>query len=247
VGLLFGTTDGSLYTVCDNTDVIIEGEGSSFVISNVDIERRRRLWTTVYQTFQLIGWYSFGNSVAPAHSGFHSSIQAYATDPIFLLFDSSPDKHDFEKIPIQAFKSAGGSFSAIPFKIDSPDVEKIAIDEIIQSVPHGFGSSMESFNSNVSISLTALERKLAKIIDHLNKMQNREIEWDANFARNAASVVQALERMNSGDIQSSINSEVTDSLMGLYLGSATKSLAATQELQSLYSTLHSFDKDIYRK
>lgn len=249
VGLLFGTNDGSVISVCDNTDVIIEKEGSTFRLSDSDIERRKRLWTTVYQNFQLIGWYSFGTSAGPAHLGFHRSVAAFAPNPIFLLFNSSPDKTDLETLPIQVYVSGSTDtvFQQLTFKIDSPEVEKLAIDEIIQSVPHGYESSLEAYSGSVVISLTALENKLSKIINHLSKMRTGEIEWDANFARNAAAVVQALERMNSTETQHKISSEVTDSFMSMYLGSATKSLASMQELQSLYSVLYSFERDALRK
>lgn len=224
-------------------------EGNNFRLSESDIERRKRLWTTVYQNFQLIGWYSFGTTVRPDHEGFHRSVAAFTPNPIFLLFNSSPDKTDLETLPIQAY--AGGSadtgFQPLSFKIDSPEVEKLAIDEIIQSVPHGYDSSLEAYSSSVVISLTALENKLSKIINHLSKMRYGEIDWDANFARNAAAVVQALERMNSTETQHKISSEVTDSFMSMYLGSATKSLASMQELQSLYSVLYNFEREALRK
>jgi hypothetical protein len=248
VGLLFGLFDGTSYSVCDNTDVVLENVNGEFCILDSDIERRKRLWTTVYQSFRLIGWYSFGDTLLPIHEGFNRSILPFAADPIVLLFDSHPNTSDFDKIPIKAFKpsSASGSvseFVSVPFKIDSPEVEKIAVDEIIQSVPHGHGSALESFNNSASVSLTALERKLAKIIDRLTQMHTGVIEWDAEFARNAAAVVQGLERMNSFDNLNKIDAEVTDSTMSLYLGSATKSLATVQGLQAVYSVLYNLDRD----
>lgn len=251
VGLLFGTNDGVTISVCDNTDVVLEKVGSDYSILSSDVERRQRLWTTVYQHFRLIGWYSFGKVPAALHYSFHSTIESFVPNPLFLLLDNSPDKEEFGKIPIQAFRATAGlgaaaskvSFKPLPFKIDSPEVEKLAVDEIIKSVPHGAGSSLENFNENASVSLTALEQKIDILLQVLQKMQNGELEWNPEVARNATAICQSLGRMNSEENRRRINDEVTESLLSLYLGAATKSFASVNDLNSLYSILYAHDRE----
>jgi len=252
VGLLFGTAVGGIFTVCDNTDVVLENVNGEDVMSPADIERRKRLWTTVYQQYSLIGWYAFGNiGLQPLHARFHASIQSYVADPIFLLFESNPVKGDVANLPIQAFRtnpvtSASAAASAgikmltpLEFKIDSSDVEKIAIDEIINAVPLGNGTAVENNNHNLITSITALEIKINAIISSLLKLkENGGEQVKPEILRQAFAICQALQRMNSQENTRLIQEEATNCSTALYMSTVTKSYAAVSELSVLYAMLY---------
>lgn len=251
VGLLFGTAVGGIFTVCDNTDVMLENVNGEDVMSPADVERRKRLWTTVYQQYSLIGWYAFGNTgLQPVHAQFHASIQSYVADPIFLLFESNPVKGDVENLPIQAFRtnptlsaSAAARFGVshltpLTFKIESSEVEKIAVDQIINAVPLGSGTAVENNNRNLITSITAIEIKINVIISFLLKMKENGEQAKPEVLRQAFAICQALKRMNSPENASAIQEEVTNCSTALYMSTVTKSFAAVSELSALYAMLY---------
>lgn len=252
VGLLFGTAIGGIFTVCDNTDVVLENVNGEDIMSPADVERRKRLWTTVYQQYSFIGWYAFGNiGLQPAHARFHASIQSYVADPIFLLFESNPVKGDVANLPIQAFRTnpaASSSASAsssvsiltpLAFKIESSDVEKIAVDEIINAVPLGNGTAVENNNHNLITSITAMEIKINAIITSLLKMKENGEQVKPEILRQAFAICQALQRMNSPENTSLIQEEAHNCSTALYMSTVTKSFAAVSELSALYAMLYS--------
>jgi hypothetical protein len=262
IGILFGTRDGSAISVCDSTDVLIEpaADNSKLEIVSSDIERRLRLWSTVYPSYKLLGWYCFGTELTAQHKQLNRPFESLATDSIIIIFDQAQinNINNVQTVPIQVYHAtyrtdsansiSNADFVNILYKIDSPEVEKIAMDEIINSVPATADTPLENYNQKLLTSLTVMEYKIEKVVEKLHQYRNSFTTEDAStnpqhqqqkydFLRNAALLCQSLERLEAAIVVDQLNQETAEKWTSMQLAVSTKTFSMVQELNILLGSL----------
>lgn len=95
IGLLFGIQSGLDISIIDATDAIYEAipcdDGWEVLLKTEEIEKKRQLWTAVYTSYELLGWYAVGSEVNRQHMNIHMAMKAFNEAPIFMLMNPNPD------------------------------------------------------------------------------------------------------------------------------------------------------------
>ena len=168
IGLLFGIQNGLDISIIDATDAIYEVVGGEVILNSPEIEKKKRLFTAVFSSYELLGWYTLtnGNQVQPVHMAIHRDMMAYNELPLFLLMNYAPDP-DAKQLPLSIYEaemhiiqdSPTQIFVDIPFKLETAQAERVAVDQITKVTPTEGVSILEVNNQSLTTSLRILDRK----------------------------------------------------------------------------------------
>ena len=250
VGLLFGVQSGLDISIFDATDAIYEvsptgpGGEAAVVLNAEEIEKKRKLWTAVYANYEMLGWYTLttGSQVSPAHMAIHRDMVAYNEAPLFLLMNSAPAA-DAKQLPLSIYEAEMHMihdaptqiFVEIPFKLETAQAERVAVDQITKITPTEGASTLEVQNQSLTTSLRVLGKKIAVLCRAVQLMHEGAIPMDHTVLRKASKICQQLPAIDSSAFHEQLSHELVDTLMMTYLSSATKSTAALVELTDMYS------------
>lgn len=242
-GLLFGTRADGACSVCDSVDINYTFDNNEIHILPGEIDNKAKLWTAVFTTYKLIGWYSFGVEVNVDHRKFHDMISGYAPDPVFLLINQSA-LSDSDELPLCIYISDNGNnsptgFKNAPFFIETSEVEKLALDHITKSTPVPGLSSLEVKNQSTLTSLRILDNKVDTIIETLQAMQDGRVPMNHALLRQAAKICQSLPPVDGLALREGVTEEVTNSLLITYLSTATHTAGQLEKVADVYNGLYS--------
>lgn len=239
IGLLFGSIHDGVLSVNDATDVLID---QSNHIDEREVEKKRNLWTAVYPTYQLVGWYAFDRTVSAYHYKVHQTISKFFPQAVFLLFHTqqSTDEQSLDKIPMTAYlfetvtNQSQKAFIEKNYSIDSTDVEKIALDEIIKSIPNKEGATkLDIHTSSLITSIQLLRNKITFIADIVQKMENGVIPQNPKLMQSARKICDSLTAIQSVEFQNALTEDYDNSLLSIYLSTAVKGFQNLQEVSEL--------------
>lgn len=267
-GLLFGMwTDGNV-SVCDSVDINYScsfssqgGSAGEVLISTNEIVNKAKLWTAVFTSYKLIGWYAFGDALVAEHLYVHNEVcrcTAPSDPPILLLINQAPQAitadRESDSLPIKVFHPSSGSAEAIDnlsmfcetsFQMETSDIEKLSLEQIVKSVPvHGL-SNLEVQNQSLLSSLTILDRKVAVIIDTLKSIQARgssssssSTPADQMLLRTASKICLSLPPIDSDSFGRDFSTQVVDSSVVAVLSANTAMITQLNDLGDMYNSLY---------
>lgn len=239
-GLLFGTNSDGICSICDSVDINYTYEGQEMHILPGEIENKSKLWTAVFTTYTLVGWYSFGVDATADHKKFHHMISQHTPDPVFLLINQSALSNS-DELPLNVYtaeRTADGAvagLNAVHFVIETSEVEKVALDHITKSTPVPGLSALEVKNQSTLTSLRILDTKVGTIVDTLRAMQEGRIPLDHSLLRSASRISHSLPPVDSAGLQGSFSAEVTNALLVTYLSAATRTAVQLEEVADVYN------------
>ena len=222
-----------------------------------EIENKVKLWTAVFTSYQLIGWYAFGDALLAEHLYVHNEVCRCTASgpPILLLINQSPQAittdRESDSLPIKVFHSSSGNavvtdlsmFCETSFQMETSDIEKLSLEQIIKSVPvHGL-STLEVQNQALLSSLTILDRKVAVIIDTLKSLQDRgsssSTPVDQTLLRAASKICLSLPPIDSNSFGRDFSTQVVDSSVVAVLSANTAMISQLNILGDMYNSLYS--------
>jgi len=185
IGLLFGYQENLTIHILDS----IEMEDYPSEADSAHIQTNIELHQTVFKTHDVMGWYRITPESQPKDHDLnitHVSIRKYNENPLFLLVSSNsnlvvvPDDNNQEdELPILLYETfvtnEGPAFRNLEFDLDTHEPERIAVEKVFHTQPHGHGSPAPSqldlqFQS-LSSSLLSLDARLTTLLTYLQTNQ----------------------------------------------------------------------------
>ena len=261
VGLIFGVQNGLDVQIMDGTDavydvvdgkVVLDMEANFPDVNNPDPENKSNkmdLFVAPFESinYELLGWYAVSdqNSVVPewCHE-VHALVRKVNEAPLLFLLNSDHDP-DSKQLPLSIFESeeqtvpdTGGvttSFVALKFKLETTQMEKIAVDKITKQDAGSGVSVVEVQNQSLVTSLDILRTKIGVIIDCLKSMQSQPSHMiDHDLLRAGSKICQQIPAVDSSKFDDFFKTELADSLMTTYLSANTKTCSIVTEVNDLY-------------
>ena len=239
IGLLFGVQNGLDISIIDATDAIYDVVGGVIILNSPEIEKKKRLFTAVFASYELLGWYTLtnGNQVLPVHMTIHRDMMAFNEAPLFLLMNHAPDPNA-KQLPLSIYEAEmhliqdapTQIFVDIAFKLETAQAERVAVDQITKVIPTEGVSTLEVQNQSLITSLRILEKKIAVITKLVRSMQEGTVPVDHSF--------QQLPAIDSDNFQGQFLNEMVDTLMMTYLSTSTKATSNLTELSETYSKVY---------
>ena len=221
--------------------------GGEVILNSVEIEKKKRLFTAVFASYELLGWYTLtnGNQVLPVHMSTHRDMMAFNEAPLFLLMNYAPEP-DAKQLPLSIYEAEvhvihdapTQIFVDIPFKLETAQAERVAVDQITKVTPTEGVSTLEVQSQSLTTSLRILEKKIAVITALLKGTQDGTIPVCHSLLRKANKIYQQLPAIDSGNFEGQFLNELVDTLMMTYLSSSTKTTNSLAELTDTYSMVY---------
>jgi len=244
LGLLFGVQVGREVSIFDSCEVVYSsGTDGAAQLDQRSVENKIELFTAVYPTYELLGWYSVGTEVLDDDLKIQRAMTSFNESPLFLLMDPSPlKKEDKKDLPVTIYESELHVvqdrptliFVQIDFHLRTAQAEQISVEEVSRANPTDGASSVEPHLRGVSTSLTTLGSRLEKLSRYLELIKEGKIEIDHRMLRQIYNLCQSLPAANSEEFRSNFNSEYSDTLMVSYLAGITKSTHALNDIADKY-------------
>jgi len=259
IGLLFGIQNGLEISIVDASDALYDvDENNNIQFMEEEIKKKIELWTAVFNTYELLGWYTFGSEVSPIFLDIHKTMSAFhqkyfiegnekplcSEVPLFLLMNSSPESKS-KQLPLQVFETetyisnenqeTSLVFMEIPFELETNQAERIAIDQVTKLIGTDSISSLEVQNQSSSTSLRKLDEKIKILIATLEAMEQNKIPVDHHLLRTAAKLNDFFLTVRPGNF----DDEFVDNMIISYLGATTKTTSELATLSDLYHTTFS--------
>ena len=138
IGLLFGIHYGLDISIVDASDALYDvDESNNIQFREEDIKKKIELWTAVFSTYELLGWYTFGSDISPMIIDIHKIMSSFhqrnfieenekplcSQVPLFLLMNPSPESKS-KQLPLKIFESeiysSNENEEATPIFTDNP-------------------------------------------------------------------------------------------------------------------------------
>jgi COP9 signalosome complex subunit 6 len=242
-GLLFGVrTSEAGVSICDSVDINYTYTEDSVSILPGEVDSKSKLWTAVFTTYKLIGWYSFGNEINAMHNQVHEHISGFTQDPIFMLINQEIVEES-GVLPLKVYKinsqtPSQNQFVEVEFVIETTDIEKISLDHITKSTPVPGLSSLEVQNQSTLTSLRILDNNVQTMVNVLRDMQSNKIPIDHTLLRQAAKICNSLPPIDSMSFQRDFEKDATNSLVLTYMNAISKTTGQMTEVTELYAGLY---------
>eukprot|EP00741_Cyanophora_paradoxa_P019766 tig00021168_g19077.t1 len=159
--------------------------------------------------------------------------------PLYLMVDPfvKPSSKD---LPVYVYESElhvindipKTIFVRVPFKIETLEAERIAVDHVARIAPvgEGPGAQLISHLSGMHNAIKMLSVRLRIIHQFLDATRKGAVPRDHRVLRMISSLCNRLPAIDSANFHSEFLSEYNDGLLVTYLASITKSTSAMNDL-----------------
>merc|ERR1712137_41018 len=166
---------------------------------------------------------------------------AFNESPVYLLMDNVRASVSKE-LPLQIFESQVRivnnqpeiKFCDVPYKIETLEAERIAVDHIAHSASttadDASGSASISQLSGTQEAINMLNIRIKLLLRYLHAVQNGELPKDLNFLRQIKSICRMLPAIDTQQFKNDLLDEYNDTLLMTYLASITKTTNAADKL-----------------
>ena len=209
------------------------------------------IFIAVYTAYEVVGWYAVGIDMLPVHMNLHKQIETnLVQNPLFLLLNPSILSIESKLLPIRIFETVRSSvpgsndqnivFVDASFRLETGQVEKLAVDEVTKASSGDGSSAIELQNQAMTSSVLTLGEKISTILKILKAMQSGKVPSDPSLLRRASKMVRYLHTSMAGkELDSTLIDQIDECFMITYLSSATKAAAHICEIADTYSMVYS--------
>ncbi|CAM9106514.1 unnamed protein product [Discosporangium mesarthrocarpum] len=240
IGLLFGVQDGLDVSIYDAMEVACEGIGSGGIVqlNNELIEKQKELYTAVYPTYEILGWYSVGTEATKEDLTIQRQMMKYNQAPLFLLMNPHPAQGSKE-LPVLIHESEVHMLDDQPTMIfvtlgfqqlETSQAEQISVEHVAKATPNDGISAIDLHGAAVGASLKTLLARINVLKRFGEETRNGKIPPDYRLLRQLSSICNQLPTMDDDRFLEEFMREYNDSLTVTYLATVQKSTNALNEL-----------------
>lgn len=242
IGLLFGIQNGQDVSIFDGTEAIYDWNDGIVILNDIEINKKKSLWTAVFTSYELLGWYTVCENILPFHKEIHQSMRAFNESPLFVAMNPSPQA-DSKVLPLILFEMEThfvgdlptSELTSIPFKLDTAQAERLAVDEVVKSSPQDGASSLEIQNQAALTSLRTLMDLIDEVVVAMKDMDEGRYPLDLELTRRIFKLYNQLPTLDPVNFKLNYDEHLTDCLMTTVLASTTKEFLTVQELSEAFS------------
>jgi len=244
LGALLGTQNGRNVEISNSFELVHDTVDKQVVIDPKYLIKKQEQFKKVFPNYDFLGWYTTGDQVLSTDIDIHRSptITEFNESPLFLILDAvACTRKTTKEIPIFIYESEMhmiddkpiNLFVRVPFKIETGDAERIAVDHVAKISPTGNtqgGSQMTSQLVGIYNSIDMLYMRIKLLLQFLEATKSGKIPRDHGLLRRIGSLCRQLPAVDTNSFKIDFLNEYNDTLLIAYLASITKGTNATNDL-----------------
>ena len=221
-----------------------------------NLKARLEQYKKTFPKYEMLGWYTTAQGtpgtnepVQPGDLAIHqtlcdqcesSSLLYLTLDPMLALAGAA------RELPITIFESEVHvvsdvptmQFSVVPYKIDSIESERIAVDHIAHILPTGDSNSGSAFAQQLGTQYTAismLSERIDVITRYLDAVAQGTITADHEILRHIKSLCARLPALDTPKFADESLKDSNNTLLVAYLGAITKGTGMVNDVVDKYN------------
>eukprot|EP00041_Stephanoeca_diplocostata_P024693 m.632127 g.632127 ORF g.632127 m.632127 type:complete len:340 (-) comp22577_c0_seq3:4055-5074(-) len=249
IGAILGVQNGRQVEVFNSFELLFTVADGVATIDNEYLDQKAAQFKEVFESLDLLGWYTTGSEVTAAHTEVHKQMLCMNDSPLFLLLDPVP--HPSERdLPLKLFESAieivddAQRLSFIPagFTLASEEAERIGVDHVAK-ITSSAGTSTSSTATAASEAalhlgtqcgaIDMLRQRIVIVRDYLSAVDAGRLPQNHRVLRAVASLCTRLpisSHTSGADTAAPFLETANDAMLISYLASVTKGYGALVEM-----------------
>jgi COP9 signalosome complex subunit 6 len=241
IGALLGSQQGRNIEITNSFELVYNIIDKSIIINKEYFIKKQEQFKKVFPTLEFLGWYSTSQSVLLTDIEVHKQFFDINENPLYLLLDPlMVNRPDVKEIPIFIFESElrmindkpTNLFVKVPYKIETNDAERLAIDHVARITPTGStsGSNLTSHLVGIHNAIFMLNTRIKILLKFLNTIKQNNISIDHGLLRRISSLCNQLPTIDTPQFKEDFLQEYNDALLIIYLASITKGCNSIYEI-----------------
>jgi len=244
IGALLGIQTGRNVEIFNSFELVFDIVDKQVVIDPKYLTKKQEQFKKVFPTYDFLGWYSTAESVIPADMEVHRSpvITEFNESPLYLVLDTvACGRKTTKELPISIYESElhmiddkpTNLFVKVPYKIETGEAERIAVDHVARITPSGTGgdaSMLAPHLLGVHNAIHMLSMRIKILLQYLESAKSGKAPRDPGLLRRIASLCNQLPAIDNKTFKVDFLQEYNDALLITYLASITKGTNVANDL-----------------
>lgn len=181
LGILLGTYENNNIVISSAMEIMLNKKDDEYVLDTTFYNQSMKMHKAIYPNDIVIGWYLLQKATKEEIHMITKAISSSDDIEILLFGEFSTDTGS---TPLQLFVPKEDEFVPVKFSYDTELAERIAL---LNLQSEGSAESQIRFTANA---FKSLDEDLKLIETYLQKVANKELEFDPEMMRNCADIAQ---------------------------------------------------------
>ncbi|OZJ03456.1 hypothetical protein BZG36_02738 [Bifiguratus adelaidae] len=252
IGALLGTQTGREIEIFNSFELLFSQDEAA----NIDINKqffitKEEQFKQVFPQYDFLGWYTVGAKPTVQDREVHKQFYDQNESPLFLLLNPASFVLGAKELPVTIYETlidivdgeAQTFFIEAPYKIDTGEAERIAIDHVSKpnvTINSGTGgtSSLNSLLTTQRNAINMLHIRLKLLHKYVEDVKNGTIPPDYEVLRRIASLCTRLPTRDSIELKDEYMTEFNDVLLTTYLATLTKGVNSVNEMVDKFNVVN---------
>jgi COP9 signalosome complex subunit 6 len=247
IGALYGTQEGRRVEIRTSFEFIYTQEDNGTITLDKEyIQQKIEQYAQVFKNYEVLGWYSTGDTILPEDAYIHQQVMAFNDSPLFLL--CGVNLKNAKDIPLYIYESKVTiskdnesliSWAEISYKIETEESERISVD---------FVNRMEKASSEVSAlvphfttlcnAVEMLNNRIQILLQYLKSVKDGKIPVNHKVMRQITSLIHRLPAVDSPKFTNEYINELNETLMITYMAVITKGTNQLNDVVDKFNTTY---------
>jgi len=246
IGALYGTQEGRRVEIRTSFEFIYEpAENNNVTIDSEYVQRKIEQYAQVFPNYEVLGWYSTGDSILAEDTNIHQQVMAFNDSPLFLLcgvnFKNAKD------IPLYIYESKVVSkdneqtltWAEITYKIETEESERISVDFVNRMEKSSTDvSALVPHFATLSNAVEMLNNRIQILIQYLEHVKAGKIPVNHKLMRQINSLIHRLPAVDSPKFTNEYINELNETLMIAYMAVMTKGTNQLNDVVDKFNTTY---------
>jgi len=244
IGALLGIQTGRNIEIMNSFELVYDVVDKRIVIDSKYLTPKQEQFKKVFPTYDFLGWYSTGESAQSSDMDIQRSpaIVEFNESPLYLVLDPiAAGRKQTKELPVMIYESLihivneqpTWFFVKVPYKIETGEAERIAVDHVARINPTGSssdGSLLAAHLLGVHNAIHMLSMRIKILTQYLEAVKSGKVPKDHGLLRKVGALCNQLPAIDTQPFRKDFINEYNDALMIAYLASITKGTSAANEL-----------------
>ncbi|KAF9437070.1 COP9 signalosome complex subunit 6 [Entomortierella beljakovae] len=228
IGALLGTQSGREVEIFNSYELQFSLQPDGTIKINEDyFVSKQEQFRQVFPAYDFLGWYSTGHRPTSVDI----NLTGYNESPLFLQLDPNEIPTPARSLPITLYESIVDivdnqpqpMFIKAPYKIETGEAERIAVDHVAHAATHQEGeSSLVAHLSGQRNAIKMLDTRIKLLHQYLQDSVEGRVPKDHDLERQISSLCNRLPTISGQAFEEEFMTEYNDVLLTSYLATVTK-------------------------
>ncbi|KAG0216454.1 maintenance of mitochondrial structure and function-domain-containing protein [Mortierella sp. GBAus27b] len=240
IGALLGIQTGREVEIFNSYELLftLQPDGAIRIHDEYFVTKQEQ-FRQVFPAYDFLGWYAVGHKPSMVDIDVLQQLTVYNESPLFLQLDPNEIPTPARSLPITVYESIVDivdnqpqpMFIKAPYKVETGEAERIAVDHVAHAATHQEGeSSLIAHLSGQQNAIKMLDTRIKLLHEYLQDSIQGRVPKDHDLERQISSLCNRLPTISGQAFEEEFMTEYNDVLLTSYLATITKGTHIMSEM-----------------